>query len=414
MSKIQSVAVIGAGPAGATVAALLAEAGIKVAIFDSGKRPPLLVGESLVPAIIPILRRLGVEEEVKEFSVYKPGATFFPTSSEELTYPFSRTKGNLPPYAYNCPRNLFDNALLRAATRKGARLVESNVSLEKGTRPDSVQLSEATLESTDGFFTKQPDMVIDATGRARVISRLLDIPSKDGERRDVALFAHLEECSLPCEGNIHIDRLRQGWAWRIPLPGRLSLGIVLDQKHLEKHGKTAEEQYDSFRGSDPILKGIAGDLKRITPVQRYNNYQLVSKRAVGSNWALVGDSSGFIDPIFSSGLFIAMDGAEHLAAAITKGTPNALRKYERYTLQHLASWHEIVSYFYNGRLLTLFRLGREMQNSTFGRVMDPHLQKHMGRIFTGAAATAKYSLGLLRIMTSYGIAKRDHRLLRIN
>lgn len=414
MRKYQKVAVIGAGPAGATAATLLARNGVDVAIFDTGKRPPLLVGESLVPAIIPILQRLGVEEEVKGYSMLKPGATFFPTSGEELTYPFNRTRGDLPPYAYNCPRDCFDQTLLDNAIRAGAKRFETRAELETGKAADSVELSAETLAATDGFFTEQPDLIIDATGRSRQIPRLLGIPSREGERKDVALFAHLEGAGVPREGNIHIDRLRQGWCWRIPLPGKLSLGIVIDQKHLERHGKTSEEQYDSLRQSDPILKQLAGDAKRITPVLRYTNYQMVSDRAVGANWALVGDSSGFIDPIFSSGLFIAMDGAERLANAVLRDNPLALKEYERYTIRHLASWHEIVGYFYSGRLLTLLRFGREMQSTLIGRLIDPHMQKHMGRIFTGAAATARYSLGLLRFMTTYGIARRDHRLLKIN
>jgi 2-polyprenyl-6-methoxyphenol hydroxylase-like FAD-dependent oxidoreductase len=110
---------------------------------------------------------------------------------------------------------------------------------------------------------------------------------------------------------------------------------------------------------------------------------------------LVGDTAGFIDPVFSSGLFIAMEGALTLAQAIQRGTPRAFRQYERHVTRHLNSWLQIVSYFYDGQLFTCFQFGQQYRHALPGRLLFPHMDKHMGRIFTGAAAMAPYSRWLL-------------------
>ena len=107
---------------------------------------------------------------------------------------------------------------------------------------------------------------------------------------------------------------------------------------------------------------------------------------------LVGDTAGFIDPVFSSGLFIAMNGAMKLANAIQRGR---LDEYERHVTKHLRSWLQIVAYFYDGELFTCFKFGQKYRQALLGRLMFPHMDKHMGRIFTGAAAMAPYSRWLL-------------------
>src|SRR5260221_4241979 len=120
--RIQSVAILGGGPAASMLATLLARAGIEAVIFHRPKRAPLIVGESLVPAIIPLLRMLGVEEEVKGFSMYKPGATINISQGSNFHFTFANIRGRLPGYAYNVPRDLFDDCLLEAARKAGAKI----------------------------------------------------------------------------------------------------------------------------------------------------------------------------------------------------------------------------------------------------------------------------------------------------
>jgi 2-polyprenyl-6-methoxyphenol hydroxylase-like FAD-dependent oxidoreductase len=145
----------------------------------------------------------------------------------------------------------------------------------------------------------------------------------------------------------------------------------------------------------------------------YTNDQLVSERIVGDGWALVGDTAGFIDPVFSSGLFIGMHSAMELAHALLKGRPEALERYERDVVHHLKTWHEIADYFYNGRLFTCFRVGEMMRDNFLVKLSFPHINKHLGRIFSGAASTSPYSVGLLRFAMKYGLKNEDPRELAV-
>ena len=276
-----------------------------------------------------------------------------------------------------------------------------------------MRLSRETVEATDEFLSDVPDLIVDATGRVRLLPNLLEIPSRSGPRQDTALFAHVDRTHLDHDGHVHTTRLDHGWSWRIPLPGRVSLGMVVGSEFLPKFGTTKEECYDNLMRQDSVLRKVAGDAKRLTPVMEYTNYQLASSRVVGDGWALVGDTAGFIDPVFSSGLFIGMHGAMDLAAAILDGRPDAFRKYERHVIHHIETWHEIVEYFYNGRLFTCFRVGEMLRDTLLVKLTFSHLNKHLGRIFSGAASTAPYSVGLLRFAMKYGLKNEDPRELMV-
>ncbi len=413
--KIKTVAIIGGGPTGSALGTFLHRDGYRVTIFESGKRPGLLVGESLMPAVIPYLKKLGVEEEVASYSQYKPGATFHLNREEEMTFIFDRVPSTGLPYAYNVPRAEFDATLLNAARREGVQVIDKPARLEVGKERDTVALSEESLEEAkETLGGKQPDLIVDASGRARVLSRLMDVPAKKGDRNDVCLFAHIDRCEIKHEGNIVIDRLRRGWSWRIPLPGRYSIGIVIKPAHLKEHGETSEEQYDSMIKNDPLLSSIAPGAKRVTPVMRYTNYQLIPERLVGKNWVLVGDAAGFVDPIFSTAIYIAFEANDCLLKAIANGSDKAFAHYEEHVLTHLRHWQGIIEHFYSGRLLALLRLGREKMDTPIGKVIDPHMRKHMSRIFTGTGALDLYRRNLYHFMAKYSTKRLDHRRLRIN
>jgi flavin-dependent dehydrogenase len=409
----RSVAIIGGGPAASTLAVLLARAGIRVAIWHKPKSAPLIVGESLVPAIIPMLRKLGVEDEVRNYSTLKPGATFNLTDELNFSFFFEQLQG-LPRYAYNVPREKFDATLLAAAEKAGVAIFESPAEVMRVPGTDRVELSAATLAATNGGFTAAPDWIVDATGRLRLLPNLLEISSRTGRRQDTALFAHVDQTHLDHAGHVHTTRLDHGWSWRIPLPDRVSLGMVVPDAELAKFGGTKEERYDNLLRQDSRLKRVAANAKRLTPVLEYKNYQLVSERVVGENWVLVGDTAGFIDPVFSSGLFLGMQGAFLLAAALAEETPRALERYQSDVLHHLETWHEIVDYWYSGRLFTCFKVGEKMRDNLLIKLMFPHMNKHMGRIFGGAASNSAYSIGLLRFAMKYGLKDEDPRALMVH
>ncbi|HEY2328463.1 MAG TPA: NAD(P)/FAD-dependent oxidoreductase, partial [Verrucomicrobiae bacterium] len=331
---IKTVAILGGGPAASTLATLLSRAGIRVALFHRPRTAPLLVGESLLPAIVVMLRKLGVEEEVAAFSKYKPGGCFKFSDRNIFPFAFKDFCGSFPPYAYNVPRIQFEATLLETAHKAGVKIIEADAQVERIAGTDQVQLSRETLDTVKGVLPEPPDLIVDATGRARVLPKLLDISSHEGGRKDTALFAHVDTTKLYADGYVHVTQLDHGWSWQIPLPGKISVGIVISSEHLPKFGATKEERYDNLLKQDSALCKIAGDSKRLTPVMEYTNYQLVSTRMVGDGWALVGDTAGFIDPVFSSGLFIGMTSAFALAAAIERGTPEAFQNYQKEVTHH--------------------------------------------------------------------------------
>lgn len=394
--RIKRVAIVGDGPAGTTLAALLARVGIRVALFARGRPQGLLVGESLIPAVIPMLERLGVEDEVRSYAVYKPGATFVLRDGQTISFRFDEWAGRVPGYAYNVPRDRFDRTLRDACERAGTAIIEETARLQADPdAPGRIRFVGESDEKVRESLGGAPQLVVDATGRSRAFARLLSLDSAPGDRKDEALFAHCEGVPLLLDGNVHIDHLDHGWCWRIPLPGRTSLGVVVNAEHIAALGDTPERRYDACLATDSFLSKFAGDARRVSGVVKYDNYQNTTLKGVGPGWALVGDAFGFIDPVFSSGLFLAMDGARALAHAVLTATERAMIEYEERQLRHYRAWRKVVGYFYDGRLFDLIELGRTPDPNLIGRLMNPHVSKYVSRTLTGESTATVYSQWLL-------------------
>jgi flavin-dependent dehydrogenase len=327
---------------------------------------------------------------------------------------FSAVCRKVPGYAYNVPRDRFDASLLDACARSGVRIVHAPARLERveGREGPRVRLAAESRAQASAALGSEPDFVVDATGRARLLARLLNLPERAGARRDTALFAHWSGVPVDRAGHVHSDRLGQGWCWRIPLPGRVSLGIVADAAVVRAGGDDSESRYEAFLQREPHLQGLVRGGRRLTRVVRYSNYQLTALRGVGDGWALAGDSFGFVDPVFSSGLFLAMSAGRELARALRAGGGAALRRYERRQLRHIAAWQRAADYFYDGRFFALFRMGEEARGRK-GRWVRPHVSRHVPKVFTGEATTGVYSPRLLDFMMRRAL-DRDPQALRIS
>ncbi len=133
----------------------------------------------------------------------------------------------------------------------------------------------------------------------------------------MAHFAHFEGFRWDdAPGQVLIARGEAGWSWCIPLQERLSIGIVLGQDDAARLGRLPEERLERAIRTDPWLSSIAGDARRVTGVATYSNYQLISERGHGRGWVMVGDAFGFIDPMLSPGVFLALRSAELVADAL--------------------------------------------------------------------------------------------------
>jgi hypothetical protein len=401
------VAIVGGGPSGSALATWLVRGGARVALFSRGKRPPIIIGESLVPACIPFLRELGVEDEIAAYSVYKLGATFVFHPVAQMSFRFAESRGAKTPYSYNVPRDRFDATLLAAALRAGAHGIEHGVRFEREPGSDRVRLDAESAALAREALGGEPDFVVDATGRARTLARKLELPTVEGPRKDTALHAHCTGIDVVLPGNVHSDRLTRGWSWRIPLPGRVSVGLVVPDEYLAEFGESSEEQFDGFMQRDECTRQWGAKAERVTPVVRYSNYQLRATRGVGDGWALVGDAFGFIDPVLSSGMLIGLDGARTLARALLRGRASDLQRYQQRVIRNLDDWSSIVDAYYSGRLFTLFKVGAYVQNTRLGRALDFHFRKHMPRVFTGEATDSRYSMAMVGFMLKHGLAGND-------
>jgi flavin-dependent dehydrogenase len=412
--KPYRVGIVGAGPAGATLAALLAKEGVDAVFFDDGKRPDMVVGESLIPRLVTVFRRMGIEDEVAKLGTYKPGVTWIFDENDALELSFTAMRGVLPTYAYNVPRRPFDDLIHESAIKAGARFIPCTVKLQTGLteRGEVVpQLAPETLALVPDWNGRQPDLLVDASGRRRLFAKLLGLTAKIGKRKDISHFAHYENCMMPKPaGQTIITRLKHGWCWRIPLLHALSIGIVVDKEHAKNYGSTADEQLEAMIDQNKPLAEACSERKRITPVTTYANYQLISDQGHGEGWVSVGDAFGFVDPMLSPGLCMAMTSAEQLADAIMQNRPTgwdgAFHAYLDWFREQLVAWQELVDIFYGGQIFALQRTGTEMSRrfpGKFSDIMQRHFEKNISGMAGGGLTTHPYSRNLLRFMTRFGI-----------
>ena len=404
--SIQTIAIIGGGPAGSALACHLLKRGLTVVLFDDGARPELIVGESLIPVILPMLDRLGVRERVAAIGQHKPGVAFTFGEHQTIAFNFQAvSRCKLPTFAYNVPRPAFDQVIQDRATELGVVRIPIRAKLER-VEQDGVRLSAETLAAAPTLNGTQPDLIVDASGRSRVVAHLLEIPARVGPRKDVAYFAHYRgfEEEKP-RGIVTITRLAAGWSWRIPLPDKLSVGVVLNREEAARLGATPEERLEAVIARDPVLAAAGVNRERVSKVMTYTNYQLISERGYGPGWAMLGDAFGFVDPMLSPGLMLALRSAELLAEHL-----NEPEKYAQKMEEWLEAWQELIGYFYNGQMFAMYQTGMSFERKypgRFTRFMHTHMERNIACMASGASTLSRYSRGLVKFMSRHGVRDVD-------
>lgn len=372
--------------------------GVDVTLFDDGRRPELIVGESLIPGVIPVLRKLGLEERAAAICQHKPGVTFTLNADEQIEFCFQSLAGtNMPTYAFNAPRPAFDQLFDQRADELGVRRVRARAKIERADH-DGLRLAPETLEQAPWLRGRQPDLLVDASGRTRLFAHALEIPAEVGPRKDVAYFAHYEGFAENTpRGQVIIGRLADGWSWRIPLPGRLSVGVVLNKETAAKLGATPEERLEAAIARDPRLSTAGANRRRITDIFTYTNYQLVSTRGHGPGWTMAGDAFGFVDPMLSPGMHLALRSAELLS-----GNLDNLETYSREMRKLIRAWMGLIKYFYDGRIFAMYQSGMMFERKFPGKITDALHDFFNGKVAcmaSGATTASRFGHGMLEIMS---------------
>jgi flavin-dependent dehydrogenase len=319
-TELCDVAVIGGGPGGSTTAILLAKRGYKVIALEKARHPRFHIGESLLPMNLPVFERLGVLDKVRALGIFKPGADFEADNERGYnTYAFARAIGSSPPHAYQVWRQDFDKMLYDHARESGADARDGHEVLSV----DQIGPRETRLEvrTDEGrSYGIQARYLIDASGRDAFLSAKKKLRRKNDEHQSAAIFGHFRGAELRPggdAGNISIYRFDHGWMWMIPLPdGVMSIGAVCRPGYLkQRKGRTVEFLMDTLNQS-PGLRRRIERAELIGEVRVTGNYSYDSARMGGPGWVLVGDAFAFLDPVFSSGVYLAMSGAEQAAAVV--------------------------------------------------------------------------------------------------
>jgi flavin-dependent dehydrogenase len=332
------VAVIGGGPAGSTAAALLARRGYRVIVVEKAHHPRFHIGESLLPMNLPLFERLGVAEQVRSLGVFKRGADFEADNERGYnTFAFARAIGRSPPHAYQVWRQDFDRMLFEHARACGASAREGHEVVRFEQRgPRDTQLEVRTDDG--GSYRIQARYLIDASGRDAFLAGKKKLRRKNDQHQSAAIFGHFRGAQArPGEdaGNISMYRFEHGWMWMIPLPaGVMSVGAVCRPDYLkQRKGRTVEFLLETLRRNAALWQRVEraeliGNEVRVT-----GNYSYDARQLGGPGWILIGDAFAFLDPVFSTGVYLAMSGAEQAVQVVDTALRQPAR--ERVLLRRL-------------------------------------------------------------------------------
>ena len=311
------VIVAGAGPAGSTAATLLAQHGHRVLMIERGKHPRFHIGESMLPLSTPVFDRLGIQWD-KQCYLHKNGAEFIDENSGKQVR-FSLNTQHQP---YQVERAKFDQMLADNAVAQGASLQQ-----EESVR--KVEIDTKGVQITTDLGTYQARYLIDATGRSTFMGRKQAGIERINNLGRFALYTHYRGATseaarqMYVSGDIKVLMVDIGWIWIIPMVGdRLSIGLVVQQTSDTLLRGAA--LYEHYINQSPVLDELLTGAEQEADVRSEADFSFNNTKRHGQRYACCGDAAGFLDPIFSSGVFLAVTSAERVAdrlhTALVSGT----------------------------------------------------------------------------------------------
>lgn len=325
-TRICDVLVIGGGPAGSTTAALLARRGFDVVLLEKDHHPRFHIGESLLPANLRLFDALGVADEVRAIGIDKWAAEFISPyhghdeHGQTEAFEFADAWDKDMPSAYQVRRSAFDEVLFRNAARHGACAIEGCRVRDVAFLPDEGG-AVIDAEHEDGTRSSwQARYVVDATGRDTFLASRFKAKQRNPRHNSAALFGHFRGARRNPgrdEGNISIYWFDHGWFWFIPLSdGTTSVGAVVWPYYLKRRDKPLNDFLAETIALCPPLAARLADAEQIGDATATGNYSYTTAHTHGPNYLLVGDAYAFVDPVFSSGVMLAMTSGFAAADAI--------------------------------------------------------------------------------------------------
>jgi flavin-dependent dehydrogenase len=360
MAESYDAAIIGGGPAGSTVATVLARAGRKVILFEREKFPRFHVGESLLPYSLPLWERLGVGEKIRAHGFQEKYGAFFWNEQTKGIRPvvFENAEDDQHPMAYQVKRAEFDDLLLRHSESCGAQVREETRVEEvlfEGGRAVGVRVRSAAGQAEE----VRAGVVVDASGQEALLSRKLGTRRFDARLKRASLFAHYEAVQRPPgkqAGDILLPIDDGVWYWIIPFSdGTSSVGAVFEPAIARAVAAADKEaRFEWLMERSQRMRELLAGGRRISKIYGISDYSASSASLRGDGYALVGDAATFLDPVFSTGVFLAtamgLRAGEAIDQALAKhGRVDSrdLARYERDANRLVARFRRFVYAFYD-------------------------------------------------------------------
>src|SRR4030081_2018094 len=331
------VAIIGGGPAGSTAATLLSKAGRRVVVFEREKFPRFHIGESLLPFSVQTFDRLGVREKLDR--------TFMPKFGGEITAACG-TKGvkfyfkdgfrSQRDRAYQVTRSEFDKLLLDHSRENGAEVREETEVTKLEFANDRVKIDIETLDGERSTIDAR--YLLDCSGRQTILGSLFNLKRTYDHLQKFSVFAHYENVERVSGKDATLIRMVRGldrWFWTIPLTeARTSVGVVMDTATFRATRLAPQTALEKFIAEQPLMTERMKNATRVSPVYSAGDFSYRNTRLDGDRWLLAGDAAGFIDPVFSSGVFLAIMSAEKAADtldAVLRDESKRRRLFKKYS-----------------------------------------------------------------------------------